>query len=107
MLRKIALEGHRFTPQEALEAGLVDQIVKGDTETIIDKARQVGEAASAMSVSGVWGVIKVRSMPCSGSPTKVTLSVQRDLYRDALETSERSVQQANVFSDDAAAKARL
>ncbi|EPT02872.1 hypothetical protein FOMPIDRAFT_1117410 [Fomitopsis schrenkii] len=89
VLRKIALEGHRFTPQEALEAGLVDRIVKGDTETIIDKARQVGEAASAMSVSGVWGVIK------------------RDLYRDALEASERSVQQVNVFSDDAAAKARL
>ena len=60
MLRKIALEGHRFTPQEALEAGLVDQIIKGDTEAIIDKAREVGEAASAMSVPGVWGVIKVR-----------------------------------------------
>lgn len=60
VLRKIALEGHRFTPQEALEAGLVDQIIKGDTEAIIDKAREVGEAASAMSVPGVWGVIKVR-----------------------------------------------
>ncbi|KZT72629.1 ClpP/crotonase [Daedalea quercina L-15889] len=87
--RKIALEGHRFTPQEALEAGLVDHLVKGDTEAVITKARQVGESVSAMAVQGAWGVIK------------------RDLYRDALEASERPVLQANVLSDDAASKARL
>jgi len=87
--RKIALEGHRFTPTEALEAGLVDHLVKGDTEAIIAKARQVGESVSGMACQGVWGVIK------------------RDLYRDALETSERAVLQATALSDDAAAKAKL
>ncbi|TFY65103.1 hypothetical protein EVJ58_g2194 [Rhodofomes roseus] len=42
VLRKIALEGHRFTPAEALDAGLVDHLVKGDTAAVIAKhARSV------------------------------------------------------------------
>lgn len=87
--RKIALEGHRFTPQEALEAGIVDHIVKGDTEAIIAKAQEVGESVSSMAKLGAWGVIK------------------RDLYRDVLEETERNVVSTNVGADDAAAKARL
>ncbi|KZT12957.1 ClpP/crotonase [Laetiporus sulphureus 93-53] len=87
--RKIALEGYRFTPQEAVEAGFIDHLVKGDSEAIIAKAMEVGDSASGMARMGAWGVIK------------------RDLYRDVLEASARDILQANVLSEDAAAKAKL
>ncbi|KAI0925905.1 hypothetical protein AcV5_008512 [Taiwanofungus camphoratus] len=87
--RKVALEGHRFTPREALEAGIVDHIVKGDTEAVVAKAQEVAESVSGLSKQGSWGLIK------------------RDLYRDVLEASARDVVQSTVGTDDAAAKARL
>jgi enoyl-CoA hydratase/carnithine racemase len=40
--RKIALEGHRFSPQEALAAGIVDHIVSGDTAAVLAKAEELG-----------------------------------------------------------------
>lgn len=58
-LRNIALEGHRFTPQEALESRLVDHIVPGDTEAVLQKAQQVGEAVAGHARSGAWGGIRV------------------------------------------------
>ncbi|PCH42312.1 ClpP/crotonase [Wolfiporia cocos MD-104 SS10] len=87
--RKIALEGHRFTPAEAQATGLVDEIVQGDTEAVLARAQALGESVSGQAVPGAWGLIK------------------RDLYRDALEASARDVVLPNVGSDDAAARARL
>lgn len=58
--RKIALEGHRFTPREALEAGLVDYIAEGNTAAVLAKAEEVAESVSSLSKEGVWGLIKVR-----------------------------------------------
>lgn len=87
--RKIALEGHRFTPQEALDAGIVDFLVPGDTEAVITKAQQVGESMSNMTKAGAWGVIK------------------RDLYRDLLEETARDVITTTPKAEDALAKARL
>ncbi|EPT01342.1 hypothetical protein FOMPIDRAFT_1029848 [Fomitopsis schrenkii] len=87
--RKVALEGHRFTPPEALAAGLVDRLVKGDTEAVIAQAQALGESVSHLAAPGAWGVIK------------------RDLYRDVLEASARDERLQNVEADDAAAKARL
>ncbi|TFY55468.1 hypothetical protein EVJ58_g8237 [Rhodofomes roseus] len=87
--RKVALEGHHFTPPEALQAGLVDFLVKGDTEAVIAKAQAVGESVARMATAGAWGVIK------------------RDLYRDALEASARDDLLQQIDADDAAAKARL
>ena len=57
--RKIALEGHRFTPKEALDAGLVDHIVDGSTETILANAVSLGERVGQIAKEGVWGLIKV------------------------------------------------
>ena len=39
--RKIALEGHRFTPAEALDAGIVDYVVAGGTREVLAKAEEV------------------------------------------------------------------
>ena len=58
--RRIALEGHRFTPKEALAAGLVDHIVPGDSaEAVLDKARELAESADSLAKGGAWGLIKV------------------------------------------------
>ena len=60
LLRKIILEGHRFTPKEALAAGLVDHIVPGDSaDAIFQKARELAESVDSLAKSGVWGPIKV------------------------------------------------
>jgi len=58
--RKIALEGHRFTPREALAAGLVDQIVPGDSaEAVLSRARELAESVDSLAKGGAWGLIKV------------------------------------------------
>jgi len=87
--RKIALEGHRFTPQEAQEAGIVDYIVNGDTAAVLARAEELADQWSVNAQGGVWGTIKT------------------ELYRDILETIHKDVRPANHLHDDAAAKARL
>lgn len=57
--RKIALEGHRFTPNEALQEGIVDHIVKGKTVDVLAKAEEVADKFSGNATMGVWGLIKV------------------------------------------------
>jgi len=56
--RKIALEGYRFTPTEALEAGFLDHLVKGNTAAVLAKAEEVAESISHLAKGGVWGAIK-------------------------------------------------
>ncbi|KAF8222085.1 ClpP/crotonase [Tricholoma matsutake] len=87
--RKIALEGHRFTQKEALEAGLVDHLVTGNTASIVAKAEELAQEVSANAKEGVWGLIKC------------------DLYRDTLESIEKDLRSKSAAIDDAAAKARL
>ncbi|KIY66522.1 ClpP/crotonase [Cylindrobasidium torrendii FP15055 ss-10] len=88
-LRKIAIEGHKFTPQEALADGLVDHIVAGDTNAVIAKAAEVGKAASASARGGTWGLIKA------------------DLFRDVLDTFRQQSRPMNPEIDNAAAERRL
>lgn len=59
MVRKIALEGHKFTPQEALQDGVLDHIVKGKTAEVLSKAEEVAARVSVNAALGVWGLIKV------------------------------------------------
>lgn len=61
MKRKMALEGHRFTPQEALEVGIVDYVVNGNTAAVLARAEQLGDQWSGNAQGGVWGSIKVES----------------------------------------------
>ena len=63
-MRGFALEGHRFTPPEARDAGLVDEIVSGGTRSVLKRALEIAEEKAPKARGGVWGVIKVRpSMP--------------------------------------------
>lgn len=61
--RKIALEGYRFTPEEALAHGLVDHIVAGGTRAILAKAEEIAECISANAQPGAWGMVKVNIPP--------------------------------------------
>ncbi|KAI0734252.1 ClpP/crotonase-like domain-containing protein [Fomitopsis betulina] len=88
-MNEVALEGYRFTPPEALAAGLVDCLVDGNTDAVIAKAQALGESVAHLAVQGAWGVIK------------------RDLYRDVLEATARDDMLQTIGADDAAAKARL
>jgi len=87
--RKIALEGHRFTPQEALQGGFLDHIVQGNTAAVLAKAEEVAEVVGSLAMGGVWGIIK------SG------------LHHDTLDVMARDPRIVNAFDDNAAAKARL
>jgi len=89
LIRKIALEGHRFSPTEALEAGFVDHLVDGDTSAVMAKAEQVAAQVSSIAKEGVWGLIK------------------SDLYRDALERIGQDMRITNAHLEDEVARARL
>lgn len=87
--RKIALEGHRFTPKEALDAEIVDELVGGTTEDVLARALALAESKAPLAQQGVWGLIKT------------------EVYRDVVEGGERDVRTVTLAMHDAAAKARL
>ncbi|KIY66523.1 ClpP/crotonase [Cylindrobasidium torrendii FP15055 ss-10] len=88
-VRKIALEGHRWTPQEALKEGIVDHIVAGDTAAVMAKATEVAGAIAPNAAQGVWGLIK------------------SDLYRDVLDAFHTQSRHVSSITDDQAAGQRL
>ncbi|KAG1747110.1 ClpP/crotonase-like domain-containing protein [Suillus paluster] len=82
MRRRVALEGHRFTPSEALKAGIVDRLatftgtgVRNGTEKVLEEAMQMANEVKVLASQGVWGAINT------------------NLYKDCLEA---------VHSDDRA-----
>ncbi|PFH53097.1 hypothetical protein AMATHDRAFT_45727 [Amanita thiersii Skay4041] len=87
--RKIALEGYRYTPPEALADGLLDHIVSGGTAEVLAKAEQVADVISANAQGGVWGLIK------------------REMYRDTLKDISQDYRVVHAHIDDAAVKAKL
>lgn len=54
VVRKIMLTAHRFTADEALAAGIVDEVVPGaDGETVIARAIEVATSRQKLSATGV------------------------------------------------------
>jgi len=60
IVRKIWLEGHRWTAQELEKEGLVDQLVEGDTEKVLEAAQALGNKLALFARTGVYGLQKVR-----------------------------------------------
>ncbi|KAI0768110.1 ClpP/crotonase [Trametes elegans] len=89
ILRKIILEGHRFTAKEAHDVGLVDRIVAGNTEGVLAEAQALAESVSTLAKTGAWGLNR------------------SEMYRDVVEGFGRDTQVVSALADDAAAKARL
>ncbi|KAH7884653.1 ClpP/crotonase-like domain-containing protein [Phlebopus sp. FC_14] len=63
--RRIALEGYRFTPSEALVAGIVDRVASCSgsgtelgTDGVLNEAFNLAKELSPLAKSGVWGSIK-------------------------------------------------
>jgi len=63
-LRKLVLEGHRFTPAELADAGLVDAVIDGGTEAVVERASEMAALWSGNARTGVWGLIKVCLLCC-------------------------------------------
>ncbi|ELU40717.1 ECH domain-containing protein [Rhizoctonia solani AG-1 IA] len=59
LMRKTVLEGHRFTPKELLEAGIVDAVVDGGNEKVLERAIAIATAMGGNARGGAWGLIKV------------------------------------------------
>ncbi|KAI9434208.1 ClpP/crotonase-like domain-containing protein [Lactarius indigo] len=57
---KFVVEGHRFSPPEARDAGLVDEIVAGGTSGVLKRAHEIAQEKAPKAREGVWGLIKVR-----------------------------------------------
>ncbi|KZT59173.1 ClpP/crotonase [Calocera cornea HHB12733] len=58
LVRKCALEGHRFVPQELLEAGVVERLVEGKSSEVLAAALELAESKASLAKTGVWGTIK-------------------------------------------------
>lgn len=62
VVRKTALEGHRFTPTELLSLGVVDELVdnpsKTDSLAIVEAARRFAESKAELAKTGVLGLMK-------------------------------------------------
>ncbi|KIK62525.1 hypothetical protein GYMLUDRAFT_41986 [Collybiopsis luxurians FD-317 M1] len=87
--RKMALEGHRFTPEEALQAGIVDAVVNGDTAAVLARAEELADQWAGNAQGGVWG------------------SIKKEFARDVLDTIQKDYRPLNPFHEDAAARAKL
>lgn len=57
-LRKTALEGHRWTPQELRDIGVIDQLAEGSTQGVLECARTLAETHAPLAKSGVFGLLK-------------------------------------------------
>jgi enoyl-CoA hydratase/carnithine racemase len=62
------LEGNRFTPSEALKAGVVDRLanltgtgVGNGAEKVLEEAMTLAKEVKGLTSQNVWGVIKVRN----------------------------------------------
>jgi len=54
--RKMLLEAHRWTPEEALKDGIVDVVV--EQGEILEKAREVAERWKGKAKMGAYGVLR-------------------------------------------------
>ena len=60
VLRKVALEGYRFTPQEALASGIVDLAAGENTAGVLAAAQALAAKVGPLAKTGAWGINKVR-----------------------------------------------
>ena len=113
MIRKIGLEGHRFTPNEALQAGLVDYLSPENTEEVLKKAQEVADNVCDRAKMGVWGLIRVNStilLRWLGSMLMNISLQQSDMYAETIRivcSDNQPIGSKSAALDDAAAKARL
>lgn len=90
IMRKILSEGHRFTPTEALNAGLIDAVAEGGgTEKVIALATETADKVATHAKMGVWG------------------SIKKHMYRDVLDLGHLNLRMVHPPEMDSLFKARL
>ena len=89
VFRKMALEGHRFTPPEALDAGLIDAIGGHNSEAVLNHSLELAKVKSAKAKTGVWGVMKM------------------EIFREFIAMTKRDIKPWNTELDARAARFRL
>lgn len=89
ILRRVALEGYRFTPQELFKAGIIDHIVDGGHEAILKKSIELGTEISPNARQGVWGLIR------------------SEINQDIMVAADQDVRPIFAEEADAIAKAKL
>lgn len=57
-MRKVMLTAHRFTAPEALAAGIVDEVIDGDGESVVKRALELAESMKKHSASGCLQMMK-------------------------------------------------
>ncbi|KAF8753464.1 ClpP crotonase [Rhizoctonia solani] len=89
LMRKTVLEGHRFTPKELLEAGIVDAVVDGGNEKVLERAIAIATAMGGNARGGAWGLIK------------------KEIYREALQMCGDNTRQIMPEEDHNFTKAHI
>lgn len=108
VLRKIILDGHRFTPQEALAAGIIDAVAEGGTtEDVLALAESLAESVSANAQTGVWGLLKVRRRNVDDGQLIKFLKLQNELYREHIKAMKAEYRFVTPLTEALAFKSRL
>ncbi|KAG8991155.1 hypothetical protein FRB90_001457 [Tulasnella sp. 427] len=89
LVRAICLEAKKFTPQELLKHGLVDQLADGGSKGVLEAATQLGQKVGVNAVSGVFGLIK------------------KGIYFKTLQMMNDDMRQVMPFEEDAVVLAKL
>lgn len=98
VIHKVMLTAHRFDAPQALEAGIIDEVVTGDGRAVIERASEIAKANMEFSSTGVMSMMKEtlysaalkdlwidEDMQSSGSPA--------DLHKDRVKAlTEAAVQ---------------
>lgn len=56
-VRKTTLEGHRWTPRELLDIGVVDELAD-ETEGVLEAAHRIAATRASLAQTGVFGLMK-------------------------------------------------
>ena len=110
-IRGFVVEGHRFTPPEARDVGLVDEIVVGGSRGVLKRAQEIAQEKAPKAREGVWGLIKVRLPFCEWSCTRMLtgyhFALQAEIYRPVVELVRLGIPTLSVARDQSAAQVRL
>ncbi|KZO96654.1 ClpP/crotonase [Calocera viscosa TUFC12733] len=72
ILRKCSLEGYKFTAQDCLSHGIVDELGGGTSSNVLETAIRMADKVKAGAKTGVWGLIK------------------EEIYREVIDTIDES-----------------
>lgn len=89
LIRAICLEAKKFTPQELLKHGLVDQLADGGSKGVLEAATKLGQKVGVNAVSGVFGLIK------------------KGIYFKTLQAMTEDMRQVMPFEEDSVVLAKL